>query len=613
MLGMLWAAAAAPLAPSSSERRSDRTEAACSIVPVPARARRVGGPLAVPRRCRILLGEQAAPVERYAAERLSVLLGAWLGMRAEIAQLPQQRARDGLEILLGTAASNSMVKTLSAGRALRASRPDANLEGYSIRVILEGKRTTLLVAGGGPAGALYGAMTAWQMFHRDGKQLLLERLSVDDEPAVPVRAMYIIPGRLGLGWSGGPRGQVAKIPADKLLQPRSVWQYYLDWLAEHRVNLICYETCRGVPVPPGLKEMVAEAHRRGIRFFGNIRYVGNWDPNSYICASDPAQVSEVLGYCRAYLDAGCDGLAYLADDISPAFLGGHCERCKKQFGGLAGEQAFLLRKMVELAQSSGVQPEDVYFCPTYYHAYDGTHRDYFLTFSSDPLLRRVPFFMTFYDPEQIQRFEKDTGLKYIWWYNGPRSLSYFYRRGEKYTGIEAMYYPLEFGWHGLKWERGKGFVLPSPDVEKRFAEMAPYSRVFWMCCGGDTRITHAEYAHAMWGIYSWNPRAFNQAEAETAVLARLMGVRAAAQVQRLNQACLQIAAMQDRPSRPSGADLQVPLRQAREALERARRCYDRHRKAVGDPLYGDSGAQFVINTLDRYGKALDAVQSAIER
>jgi hypothetical protein len=71
--------------------------------------------------------------------------------------------------------------------------------------------------------------------------------------------------------------------------------------------------------------------------------------------------------------------------------------------------------------------------------------------------------------------------------------------------------------------------------------------------------------------------------------------------------------MQDRPSRPSGAELQVPLRQAREALERARRCYDRHRKAVGDPLYGDSGAQFVINTLDRYGKALDAVQSAIER
>jgi len=583
------------------------------LVPMPVRMRRVGAPLKVPGRCRILLGETASPVERYAAERLSALLAAWLGMRAEIAELPQQRGKEAFDIVMGTAASNSVVKTLCARRALWATRADSNPEGYSIRVIIESKRTTLLVAGGGPAGALYGAMTAWQMFHRDGKQLLLERLSIDDEPAVPVRAMYIIPRRLGLGWSGGPRGQVSKTPADKLLQRRSVWQYYLDWLAEHRVNLICYETCRGVPVPPGLKEMVTEAHRRGIRFFGNIRYVGNWDPNSYICASDPAQVSEVLGYCRAYLDAGCDGLAYLADDISPAFLGGHCERCKKQFGGLAGEQAFLLRQIVELAQANGVKAEDVYFCPTYYHAYDGTHRDYFLAFSTDALLRRVPFFMTFYDPQEIQGFEKDTGLKYMWWYNGPRSLSYFYRRGEKYTGIEAMYYPLEFGWHGLKWERGKGFVLPAPDVEKRFAEMAPYSKVFWMCCGGDDRITHAEYAHAMWGVYSWNPRAFNQADAEAAVLARLMGVRAAAEVQRLNQACLQIAAIQDRPSPPSAAELQAPLKQAREALERARRCYDRHRKAVGDPLYGDSGAQFVISTLDRYGKALDAAQSATER
>jgi hypothetical protein len=386
----------------------------------------------------------------------------------------------------------------------------------------------------------------------------------------------------------------------------AVYRYYLDWLAENRINLVNYEVAHDVQVPEGFADLVREAHRRAIRVFGGVRYVGSWRTSAYICASDEAQVGQVLRIYDAFLDAGCDGISYMADDIAPAYLTGHCDRCRERFGGLAGEQVFLLRKIAQRALDRGISPGDIYFCPTYYQKYDGEHRDYFLAFAHDTILRQIPFFMTFYDPPQIERFRDDTGLDYIWWYNGPRSISYFHRGKAGYGEADAMYYPLMFGWHGLKWEWAKGFDLSNAQVAKTFANMDKYSRVFWMCCGGGNTITHAEYAHAMWGIYAWRPAAFRQEAAEESVLSRLMGAEAFRSLRRANNGSFVAFTAMDPAQAHPLPRIQRAIKDARLALSEARSQYDRFWDVSGRMQYPEAAREFVLNTFARCERALGA-------
>ncbi|UCH33106.1 MAG: hypothetical protein JSV65_10955 [Armatimonadota bacterium] len=575
--------------------------AGASVLPRPRKSVDRGRSFPVTGPVSVVLSDTAGEVEHYAAARLATLLKARFGLDARVTHRVQRSAQ--FTVWLCTPQANERIASRASelGAAVTPSAPGP--EGYRIRVRSGSGGVEAAVAGSDASGLLYGALSLPQLMRHEGGAVSIRCVDIDDSPAVPVRAIYVIPQRLGLGW-----GREAEETGVGGIATRDTYTYYLDWLAEHRINLVYYELAGHVRLPDGFADLVREAHRRGMRFFGGVRYVGSWRESSYICASDPAQVARVLSVYDRFLDAGCDGIAYLADDIAPRYLSGHCDRCRERFGGLAGEQAFLLRQIANRAVERGIAPGDIYFCPTHYSRYDGTHRDYFLAFARDELLRRIPFFMTFYDPAQIERFRSETGLQYLWWYNGPRSISYFHRGKAHYGAADAMYYPLMFGWHGLTWEWRNGFGLPNRKVAGTFADMHRYADVFWMCCGGGDTVNHAEYAHAMWGLYAWRPSAFGQEAAEQSVLARLMGPEAARALQQANDECF-VAFTVVEPARAHPvARIEQAVADARRAISDARAHYDTFWAGSGHAEYADVAQGFVVNTFDRYERALGAVE-----
>jgi hypothetical protein len=533
----------------------------------------------------INVSPRASDVERYAAERLATLLKARLGLQAQVCN--DLRTSGAVTVWLGTPETDQRLRAHLAALGAQVTPSDPGREGFRIRVRPRGRRVEAAIAGSDTSGALYGALSLPQLMRRRRGAVAIRQVDVDDHPVVAVRAV---------------KGGRVAMRAGRRLDP-AVYRYYFDWLAENRINFTCYRVGKNTPLPDRFVDMVRDAHLRGIRVFGGIRG-GGANVAGYICPSDPEQVKRALHTYDEFLDAGCDGIALMLDDIHPDYLSGHCERCRQRFGGLGGEQAFLLHEIVQRAAERGIAFSDIYFCPTYYSVYDGSSLDYFRNFIRDPLLRQIRYFMTFSDGPQIERFRKDTGLNYIWWYNGPRSISYFGPAKAHYAGADVMYYPLMYGWHGLRWDWGRrGFRLPDPGTASMFASMPGYTDVIWICSGGEP-IHGSELAQALWGIYAWRPTAYRQDLAEASVLSRLMGPDAFRSLQRANQDAFIAITSLEPPCAYPLARIQRAIADARAALLEARQHYEQFWRACGRLQFPDAARQVALKSLAYYERGL---------
>jgi len=555
------------------------------LVPAPEKMVRRGDDLRLTGHVLINVSPRAGDVERYAAERLAALLKARLGLHAQVSN--DLKSSGPVTIWLGTPKADERLGARLAALGARVTPSDPGPEGFRIRVRRSGQRVEVAIAGSDTSGALYGALSLPQLTSRRDGAVAIRQVDVDDRPVVRVRAV---------------KGFRVEMRARRGLDA-NVYRYYFDWLAENRINFGCYRVTKGMSLPPGFANMVREAHRRGIRVFGGIRG-GSYNVAGYICPSDPDQVKDAIRIYDEFLDAGCDGIALMLDDIRPDYLSGHCDRCRQRFGSLGGEQAFLLHEIVQHATERRIALDDIYFCPTYYQTYDGSSLDYFRHFMSDPLLKQIRYFMTFSDGPQIERFRKDTGLKYIWWYNGPRSISYFSPAKAHYAQADVMYYPLMYGRHGLHWDWGRrGFSLPDPWVVKMFANMPKYTDVVFINSGGDF-IHGSELAQALWGIYGWRPAAFRQDAAEASVLTRVMGPDACRWLQRANRDAFVAVTALEPPCAYSLARIHRAIADARASLTKAREHYARFWKACGRLQFPEAARQIVLKSLAYYEPGL---------
>ena len=138
-------------------------------------------------------------------------------------------------------------------------------------------------------------------------------------------------------------------------------------------------------------------------------------------------MQKALGFFRQYLDAGCDTLYFMADDYYQDKLPGHCPRCIERFGGLAGEQQFMLHEILNWPSERGFPEDQILFCPTHYDVNAG--QDYLNVFNDDAELRKIQYTFTYLDEETIaKRKQEYPHLRYALFYNGPRWLAY-YRSG----------------------------------------------------------------------------------------------------------------------------------------------------------------------------------------
>ncbi|MBM3891007.1 MAG: hypothetical protein FJ388_17990, partial [Verrucomicrobia bacterium] len=300
------------------------------------------------------------------------------------------------------------------------SRP----EGYSIEFTEDAQsgRRWVLIVGDDPVGCIHGGFTFLQLVRTESGRTTFQPAAIRDYPDVAVRSLRGVGEALGMKlqthtWSSWFRRNVTadEIHPDDLMLP------CLDWLARNRIN--CFHVLAGLKNPPQLparlRHLVTEAHRRGIKVVGGFRPVGGDEGDTAKGRTHPCYCSEedmqkVPGFYRQYIEAGCDFLYFMADDYEKAKLAGHCPQCIARFGGLAGEQQFMLHRILDLARERGFPASHVLFCPTHYDIRGGTVPEAYLdVFDRDPRLREVQFTFTYVTEAQIaERKRRFPHLRY---------------------------------------------------------------------------------------------------------------------------------------------------------------------------------------------------------
>ena len=141
----------------------------------------------------IHLGPRATRADRSAAELIdAALAAAGAAGRVAVGGRPT-----GDVIIAGTAASNTWIADLARSGAVDTSpvRPSTPAEGFHLRLLAEGGRRLLAVAGTGALGVLYGADELAARIAEAGTADLaaLERLDERDGPHFALRAFKMVP------------------------------------------------------------------------------------------------------------------------------------------------------------------------------------------------------------------------------------------------------------------------------------------------------------------------------------------------------------------------------------------------------------------------------------
>ena len=488
-------------------------------------------------RMAVVPGSEPSKQEEYALECLQHRLESKGGPRASVLRGSLPAGQADMFIVAGTLGSNQLLGRLCVENNLEPAKLAAGFDGFIIRCVEHQGTDTVLLVGNTTAAVIYAVNFLAELIQYDDGRWRLPSVSVDDWAGMKYRAHDELFDRLGSGYLF--RANESKTALKGFRDPK-VYRYFMDWLVRFRNNAISFQVDKSFDLnKEQFRQFTSEANRRGINVFGGVRYIGKDNPDLYICYSDAADVERVMGMYETFIEAGCTGLTYLADDIEKEYLAGHCKRCIDRFGGLAGEQIYMLQKIVALARKHNITDDRVFFCPTYYHGYkkSGREYEYYQAFAQQKQLRKIGIFGTYYDEQTIRLFKQDTGMRYLWWYNGPRWINYVHKyRGRGQKGVDVAYYPLYYGWHGFKWEPTKGIAIDD-QVVSTFSKMADLTEVGWLC-SGDLGISHNELCVAEWGVYTWNPERFDHDRTERDILSYLCGPANHAVLERLNDNCI---------------------------------------------------------------------------
>lgn len=487
----------------------------------------------------LLLGPNPTVQGTYIGEMLRRELAGRFGLGCRIVRSAADVPSANPVICLGTPDGNPRVAQLCGLANVDPSALQAP-ESYAIdfhRGESDGRRW-ILVAGGDTVGCIHGGFSLMQLLRTADDATEVRLHSVRDFPSVRVRSLR------GVGEALGMKLQVhtlsrhlgRKVTGDEIHDDALVLPC-LDFLARNRIN--CFHVLAGMEndaqLPDRLPHLVEEAHRRGIKVVGGFRPVGaqQGDRSTFPCYTSEEDMEKALGFFRQFIDAGCDMLYFMADDYYKDKLLGHCPRCIERFGGLAGEQQFLLHEILELAQERGFPEDQIVFCPTHYDVNAG--ENYLNVFNDDPRLRKVQFTFTYLDDGTIaKRKEEYPHLRYALFYNGPRWLAYYRtgsanaRRAVALFARNALYFPVYFGWHSARYDPKAGwFVNTGDDVRRTFGEVIPRETAQTTLLGNIANYSDSVFKgpveYALWGHYCWDPAKHSTKQSEVVIGDALFG------------------------------------------------------------------------------------------
>ena len=470
------------------------------VVPKPLRLEAGEDWQALPQQPVIAVRADADPTERYAAEVLQGDLRDYFAVEAEVSSdlaaatfvlgaIPD-KAR------LGDLAKSERWKSLSAMPKVEGCRA----EGYVIdwgggrdnpadgADGVGGVREKILVLGTDPSGLLYGCFTLSQLLaKREGRLCLPHPLYVEDRP------MMLERGRVGLA---RPIADAAYL---KTLDEAARWRINVTYFG-HPLTGKPGEKVGAPEAPAGMRETVAECHKRGMLVYGLVSMHGLLRRRERaVLVGNPDDAAYVEDLFEGLALGDADGFIFMFDDI-PLYA---------PRDQLPGEHVGWCRLMKKVADRHGIKR--LIFCPTPYGAWWNSSRanlDYHARFGAAEDLADL---RTFFCPSTTKEIEaaKRAGLRnYVWWHNGVWDAG----QGELRDYAEGVLQDLWAGVRRVEWAWYYGYEI-SPEMVNELRTIGERTRYIWVCGNGD----------ATWCNYSWNPKEYDPDRSEAWVAEALFG------------------------------------------------------------------------------------------
>lgn len=426
-------------------------------------------------------------------------------VRNEQAKLHNTKTGDS-HLLLGVGSSKNFVD-LCATRGISITETQRPMVAGRFRII--GRKGAVAVIGDDGAGVIYGAYALLQLA-RDGR--IPAAFTIDDEPTLPIR-FY--------------RPAQTKPPGLTALQRKRM---ELDWCARWRCNYMITADAMDDAESGERLDLIAECTKRAIVPVAMLKEVKRF-------VEEPGTVTldQIRAIAEERLKQGFRGFHVTFDDLKAKIVKGRAE-------ALAKDQIAIIETIARACEPYQCS-ENVFWCPTYYSTVvekgwyqdDGTQREiYYKTLAKSDIVRRSPM----YHCHQWKSYaEYLNGLGFnniVWWYNGARPFFYLYPPrycefpmqpgwwdGTKEVGDLPLFV---WGWHLLfselpyKAEPGTPRDVP-PEAWQDLRDLPKRFRGVYNCTGG----TFAEYNHALYGVYSWNPALFEQGPVEAVIIDQTFG------------------------------------------------------------------------------------------
>ena len=231
----------------------------------------------------------------FAAERLQQWLADGSGAKVEVVPSGGPVPADlGCTVLLGSAASNGLIRKLGDELGLELDPAGLTDQGYVARRVRHDGRDWLLLAGGGRDGVIHAVadLINWHL-NRSGRDVELDQLDTRQIPRLKYRWFWTWdhrmdwggPGKIGTVMGGG--GTYIKKPEAFLID----YKRCVDYMADHKFNgLIIWgflrDTHGGVEAS---EELCRYASRRGVRILpgvGTSGYAGYYFEGNHAMNAD---------------------------------------------------------------------------------------------------------------------------------------------------------------------------------------------------------------------------------------------------------------------------------------------------------------------------------------
>ncbi|MFA7175353.1 MAG: glycoside hydrolase family 20 zincin-like fold domain-containing protein [Kiritimatiellia bacterium] len=463
------------------------TMAEVKIVPQPKELRDQG------RECRlataadkavIVLGAQAGDTERAAAERLQKLVLRRFKIQLEIAGEADASLGQKQQILLGLPSTHARLTAALASKSVSFSAEALGPDGYLLEMMPASGGDTVIIAGGGARGVLYGQEVFFDLLGRRGTEIVFPAVSVRDWPSIPWRGWphFVLAHHLE------PGAMDAYVRARlNFTDVRDNPQHMKDSLvAKARSALMGCPA--GIPIdkePMG--QFIANAHRHGFFVYGTVA-----------CAVTPERYEQVLGTYRELLALGVDGLWISFDD-----------------SGTGSSPCEVIRRVLALGVEHGISGRAIAITPPN-KEYKTIDRPLNREMAAVPGMADATWFFTRVPCAADVAMARDIGLQRppCWWHNLVSVGSGFTHSGQIFAPLREGSLP---GYLELQ-PLSSGWGRPAYDAIREAATQTDTVMLWGLSWGYPI-----EYELTALGYWAWDPQSHNWEDTRTAIYRHMYG------------------------------------------------------------------------------------------